>query len=207
MEEKQCFEFAGATPSIFDPSTKLPYKEDSLIRPSSPYGAAKAAGEAYCVAYHRSYGLDTRIARIYNVYGEGVDRFIVFDFIQKLLNKPSQLEILGTGHQIRDFLHIDDLVDGLMLIASKGSPGEDYNLASGQEVKIIELAKKIAVLTGQADISILPTGQSWPGDILAWYADISKIERLGFKVKTDLESGLRKTIAWILSKKAETVLR
>jgi UDP-glucose 4-epimerase len=186
-----------STASVFDVDNKLPVSEKSYVKPSSPYGAAKVAGEAYCFAYHRCYGIDVRIARMFSVYGMGMDRFAIFDFIRKIHDDNKELILLGDGEQIRDYLYIDDAINGLIMIATEGSPGEDYNLASGQQVVLYDLAEKIAFMMGFKNIKITVTGVSSPGDVPRWYANINKIKNLGFKANISLDSGLKKTINWM----------
>lgn len=186
-----------STGSIFDPSNTLPLSEKSLIKPTSPYSAVRVAGEAFCVAYHRSYGLKTKIARLFSVYGEGMSQFAIHDLVRKIQKNSRELVVLGDGQQIRDYLYIEDAARGLVTIAEAGIPGEDYNLASGVPVRLLDLARKIADLMGYPDINIRPSGQSYPGDVPQWYADVSKIRQIGFEPEMPLEEGLKKTIAWL----------
>lgn len=180
--------------SVFDQSGELPFSERSAMRAVSPYAAAKLAGEAYCFAYHRSYGLDTRVARLFSVYGPEMRRLAIHDIIRKIQRNPAQVEILGDGKQIRDYLHVRDAARGLFLIATAGTPGDDYNLATGVPITLLELTQTIARLMGHDSIRITTTGTSFPGDTSRWYADISKIRKLGFEPGTPLEAGLRETI-------------
>jgi UDP-glucose 4-epimerase len=186
-----------STASIFDPSNDLPLAEQAWVRPSSPYGAAKVAGEAYCFAYHRSFGVDARVVRLFSVYGPGLARMAVHDLIRKVQANPAHVELLGDGRQLRDYLFVDDAIAGLRLVAERGVPGEDYNVASGEPVKVIDLAQCIARLMGRPDLAIVPTGTSFPGDTARWYADTSKARALGFAPSVPLEEGLRRTIAWL----------
>ena len=188
-----------STVSIFDSSGALPASERSFVKPISPYAAAKVAGEAYCSAYHKCYGLDVRVARMFSVYGTGMTRFAIYDIIQKIRKNHSEIEVLGDGKQIRDYLYIDDAIEGLVTIATAGQPGEDYNLASGIPVKISELTKTIASLMGYPHIKINFTGSSFAGDVPKWYADIHKIKKIGFCPKMSLEAGLKKTIKRMLA--------
>ena len=89
---------------------------------------------------------------------------------------------------------------GLVLIAEAGQPGEDYNLASGVPIKLYNLAKNIANFMGYPDIKICPTGKSFPGDVPRWYADISKIRKIGFTQKIFLNEGLKNTINWLMDR-------
>lgn len=186
-----------STGSVFDPSNHQPVNEKSLMRPSSPYAAAKLAGEAYCIAYARSYGLDTRIARLFSVYGIGMRRFIIHDLVKKILSQPRELLIKGDGQQVRDYLYIDDVVTALILIASRGQTGNDYNVASGQPVKILDLASKITQLMEHPETRIIPSGSRHPEEVPVWFADISKIGKIGFTPSVSFEEGLKKTVTWL----------
>jgi UDP-glucose 4-epimerase len=124
-------------------------------------------------------------------------RFAIHDLIQKIRRNPAELEVLGDGTQVRDYLYIDDAVRGLVAVATRGAAGEDYNVASGVPVRLIDLAQTIAALMGFPGIRIVPTGRSFPGDTPRWYADVSKVRGLGFRPSVPLDEGLRRTIAWM----------
>ena len=188
----------ASTASVFSADNPLPWVETGLSRPMSPYAAGKLAGEAYCYAYHRCYGVDVRVARLFNVYGIGMTRFVIHDLIRKVRADSGRLEILGDGNQVRDFLYVEDAVRGLETIAARGKPGEDYNLASGVPVRLLDVARTVATLMGHPGIRLAPTGRSFPGDTPRWYADISKIRELGFEPRISLEEGVRRTIEWLL---------
>jgi UDP-glucose 4-epimerase len=188
-----------STASIFDPSNALPLQERAFPRPTSPYAAGKLGGEAYCHAYHRSYGLDVRIARLFSVYGIGMFRFAIHDIVRKIQQNHHELSIFGDGTQVRDYLFIDDAVRGLEIVATQGAPGEEYNVASGQPVRLLDLARTIAEMMGYPDIVVRPTGRSFAGDTPRWYADITKVRSLGFEPRVDLKTGLQRTIAWLLA--------
>ncbi len=204
--QAKCRVIFPSTASIFDASNQLPLSERAFPRPTSPYAAGKLGGEAYCHAYHRSYGLDVRIARLFSVYGAGMYRFAIHDIIRKVQANPSEIQILGDGTQIRDYLYIDDAVRGLELIATEAQPGEEYNLASGIPVRLLDLTRTIAELMGHPDIRIAPTGRSFPGDTHRWFADISKIRALGFEPSVDLRSGLQRTIAWLMATESKVAV-
>jgi UDP-glucose 4-epimerase len=186
-----------STASVFDSMNELPLHETAYVKPTSPYAAGKAAGEAYCAAYHRSYDIDVRVARMFSVYGVGMKRFVIHDLIHKIQLDPQHIEIRGDGEQIRDYLYIDDVVRGLVYIAEHGEAGQDYNLASGVPVRLLDLAQRIAVLMGYPKIEIVPTGEPSPGDVPKWYADVSKIRRIGFNPKVSFEEGLLRTIRYL----------
>jgi UDP-glucose 4-epimerase len=193
-----------STASVFDPGAPMPLSETSPKLPSSPYGAAKLAGEAYCVAYHRAFGVDARIARMFSVYGPRMNRLAIHDIVRKLEADPARVEILGDGLQVRDYLHVRDAARGLIIIASRGKPGQDYNLASGIPVTLLELTRRIARLMSCESVRIEPTGESFSGDTPRWYASLDKIRAIGFEPSIDLDTGLAETISAILSRPALT---
>jgi len=192
----KCFLFTS-TVSVLDPANSLPLSETAVCGPSAPYAAAKMAGEAYCKAYFRSYGVPARVARLFNVYGPGLRKLVVYDLICKLLNDGTKLEILGDGSQIRDFLFVDDVTAGLQLISEKGQNGQVYHLGSGQPKTIRQLIDTLIRQLGLSEIEIISAAKSWKGDMPMWYADISKVKELGFKQKHDLSEGITRTIEWI----------
>jgi nucleoside-diphosphate-sugar epimerase len=180
--------------SVFDTNNDMPLTELSKIKSTSPYGAAKAAAENYCYAYHRTYGLDTRIARIFNTYGKGCERLFIYDMINKLNNAEKEIMMFGTGEQIRDYVYVDDLVEALYLIWKNGKEGEDYNVCSGKPVKLIDIVLNIRKHLIKENINILVEGKKQTGDIEKWYGDNSKIKSLGFIPKTDIENGLSRIL-------------
>ena len=189
-----------STASIFDSSNTLPLSERAFPRPTSPYAAGKLGGEAYCHAYHRSYGLDVRIARLFSVYGVGMFRFAIHDIVRKIQENHEEVSIFGDGNQVRDYLFIEDAVRGLTMVGFDGSAGEEYNVASGNPVRLLDLTRTIAEIMGYPNIRIRPTGKSFAGDTARWYADISKVRALGFEPSIDLRAGLERTIAWLLTR-------
>lgn len=175
----------------------------------SPYSISKIIGEFYSIYFHRQHGLPTVRARFQNVYGprevlgagiwRGVPatvwRNVTPTFIYKAL-KGLPLPVENRGIASRDFIYIDDIVEGLIRCALDGKPGEVYNLASGRETSILELAQTINRLTGNsAGITFLPP-RPWDHSGNR-FGDPAKAEaELRFKALTDLEQGLIQTIAW-----------
>ncbi len=188
--------FASSS-ATYDPRSPLPHSERSPKRPISPYGAAKLACEGYCFVYHDCYGLDVRIVRLFNVYGPGMVRFAIHDFFHKIRKADETFDVLGDGQQLRDFLYLDDAINGFLTVAEHGEPGEDYNVASGEPTRIIDLAKQMARLMDRPDLTLKTTGTSFLGDVREWYADISKISSIGFEPRTTLDDGLHSTIDWL----------
>ncbi|OGW37014.1 MAG: NAD-dependent dehydratase [Nitrospirae bacterium RBG_13_39_12] len=174
------------------------------IGPRSCYDEGKRFAEALLVAYHKQYGLDVKIPRIFNshgprlredgLYGRAMSRFIM----QALANKP--ITVYGDGKQTRSFCYITDTVTGLMLLTiSDDAKGEAVNVGSAQEVTILELAKKIKEMTQcSSSLTFQPLPQDDPRRRCP---DTDKLEKLmGWKPKIPFEEGLKRTITWFSSK-------
>ena len=189
---------------VFDLSNPLPFKEEGLFRPASPYGAAKLAGEGYCFAYHRSYGLDARVARITNVYGPGMRRFVIADLVMKMRANRREITIIGDGSQVRDYLYVDDAVEALLAVARRGRAGADYNVGSGRPVQLIEVLREIAEIIGCPDIRVHTT-KPMIGDVARMYVETEKLLSIGFRAAVPFRMGLRRTVESLLHSDLETI--
>jgi UDP-glucose 4-epimerase len=186
--------------AVYGQPELFPITEEALVNPISPYGASKAGAELTARMFTRVFGAPVVIARIFNTYGPRMARFVVLDFLRKLQRDPSVLEILGNGEQVRDFTYVSDTVQGLMLLAERGCPGEAYNLSSGHSTSVTAVAHALITALGLAGRTrITCTGSSWPGDAQRWEVTIDKLGRLGYAPHVDLENGLIKTIEWFLA--------
>jgi nucleoside-diphosphate-sugar epimerase len=175
----------------------------------SPYQISKVVGEFYSVYFHNRNGLPTVRARFQNVYGPGeilgagrwrgtpatVWRNVTPTFIYRAL-KGLPLELDNEGRASRDFIYVGDIVAGLLACADRGKPGDVYNLASGVETTIRELADQIVELTESESAIELRPARDWDRSGHR-YGSPEKAEReLGFRAPTPLGEGLRQTIDW-----------
>ncbi|MCG7852799.1 MAG: NAD-dependent epimerase/dehydratase family protein [Methanosarcinaceae archaeon] len=186
-------------------------KEDGPISldMDSPYSISKIVGEFYAVYYNRQHALPTVRARFQNVYGPGevlgagkwrgtpatVWRNVTPTFIYKAL-KRQELPLENGGIASRDFIYVDDIVEGLMICALNGLPGDVYNLASGVETSIKELSEIINRLTDNpTPLKILPK-RDWDSSGMRFGSTEKSREKLSFTAKILLEEGLKRTIEW-----------
>lgn len=160
----------------------------------SPYEEGKRFAESLIAMYVRKYKINAKIVRVFNTYGPGMatgeSRVIAKFLRQALSGKP--LIVQGKGKQKRTFCFMDDLVDGLILVMEKGQSGEVYNLGSDKEISIIKLAKLIIKLTSSK--SLIEWMERPSHDHQARLPSLKKVKKLGWKLRTSLEDGLRKTI-------------
>jgi UDP-glucose 4-epimerase len=186
----------ASSAAVYGNTTKLPTPETYGFNPASCYGLSKVVGEQYCNMYSKQYGLDITIVRFSNVYGPK-GHGVIPDFIDKLSRNPEKLEIIGTGLQSRDFVHISDVVDALILSAvNEDAIGETYNIGFGKTTKIIDLAKMILKILGLSKKTVITTTNvPWQGDINTIWFDITKIKKeLKWQPKISLEDNLKEMI-------------
>ncbi len=175
----------------------------------SPYQISKIIGELYSNYYFKRYGLPVVKARFQNVYGPGevlgagrwrgtpatVWRNVTPTFVYRAL-KRMPLTVEAGGVATRDFIYVEDIVRGLMLCATAGGPGEVYNLASGAETSILELATKINELTDNpAPVEFLPK-RDWDNSGKRFGSTEKARRELGFEARVGLREGLEKTVEW-----------
>ena len=183
----------------------VPFREDELWdgypeETNAPYGVAKKSILVGAQSYRDQYGLNSIFLLPANLYGPR-DNFdletshVIPDLIRKMLESRDRVVLWGDGTPTREFLYVDDCVEGLVLAADRYDGADPVNLGTGQEISIRELAELIAELTGfdgeiEWDTS-MPNGQ--PRRSL----DASRARELfGFEARTPLRTGLERTIAW-----------
>lgn len=174
-----------------------PATEDKAPLPISPYGASKLAGEAYCLGYHGSWGLQTIVLRFANVYGPFSlhKGSVVSKFVKDLIT-DRRIVIHGDGQQTRDFLYVGDLCRAVLLCLESEIGGEVFQVATGIETSILELASLIQELTIQ-EVEVVHDA-ALRGDIVKNYSAISKIQlRTGWRPEVGLRQGLQITWDWL----------
>ena len=186
----------ASSAAVYGNPTKFPTSEDYGFNPFSCYGLSKVVGEEYCQMYMKQYGLDITILRFANVYGSRCHG-VISDFIDKLRNNPLKLEIIGTGLQSRDFVHVSDVVNALILAATEEKAiNKTYNVGFGKTTRIIDLAKVILKILNLSDKTIVTTtNASWQGDVNTIWFNIDKIQKdLQWHPQIDLEDNLKEMI-------------
>ncbi len=209
--KKVVYAASGCTLAPHTLEEPAPTVEDGAVsfELDSPYQISKVVGEFYSVYYHRQHALPTVRARFQNVYGPGeilgagqwrgtpatVWRNVTPTFVYRALKQlPLALENGGAG--TRDFIYVDDIVRGLLLCATAGKAGDVYNLASGVETSILDLATLVNQLTSNpAALEILP-GRDWDRSGRRLGSTEKARRVLGFEAQVPLRDGLSRTIEW-----------
>ena len=175
----------------------------------SPYQISKIIGELYANYYNARHGLPVVKARFQNVYGPGevlgagewrgtvntVWRNVTPTFIYKALHREA-LPVENGGVATRDFIYVDDIVSGLLACATSGEAGGVYNLASGEETSILELAELVNELTGNPTAIALTPARDWDHSGQRFGSTDKARAELGFTCEVGLRDGLERTVAW-----------
>ena len=191
----------ASTSEVYGDPQVHPQTEDywghvNPVGPRGVYDEAKRFAEAMTMAYHRSHGVDVRIVRIFNTFGDRMrplDGRVVSNFlVQALAGKP--LTVYGEGQQTRSFCYVDDEVRGLLALLDSDYVGP-VNIGNPNEFTVLELAQKVLEVTGSTSEIVyepLPVD-----DPTQRQPDITLAKKvLGWEPRIPLEDGLRKTAAW-----------
>ncbi len=194
--------FASSS-SIYGEPEDIPVDENAPMRPVSVYGASKAACENLIHAYSKLYGLKAVILRYANVIGPRLRHGVVWDFINKLLRNPTELEILGDGKQIRSYIYIDDAVEATVIAWRRTCTSyEVYNVASEDWITVDEVADEVIKAMGLSDVKKvykpLLHGVGWLGDVKKVALKIKKLQELGFNPTLNSKEAVRNTVKKLL---------
>lgn len=190
----------ASSPEVYGNPRYVPMDEEHPLHPRSTYSVTKLAAEKHCLSLFEWYGYPVAVIRNFNTYGENQNLWAYAGVITSFINnalRGKPLAIHGDGTQTRDFLYVKDNVRAYSLLIDKVHKlkGEVFNIGTGKQTSINELANMIIKLTN-SNSKIVHT-KARPGDLSALCADYSKIkEKLGWEPKFTLSEGLKRTISW-----------
>jgi len=209
-EKKERFRFHHiSTDEVFGdlPFDSGIFTEETPYAPSSPYSASKAASDHLVRAWHETYGLPVVLSNCSNNYGPHhfPEKLIPLVILNALDEKP--LPVYGAGANVRDWLFVEDHARALELIATRGVPGESYNVGGRSERTNLDVVETICRVldekrpraNGQSYKALISFVTDRPGHDRRYAIDASKIEReLGWKPSVTFEEGLARTVDWYL---------
>jgi nucleoside-diphosphate-sugar epimerase len=187
----------ASSSSVYGDTDVLPMVEDSLLRPLSPYGVTKLAGEHLCNLYWKNFGVPVVSLRYFTVYGPRQRPDMAFHKFIKAILKDKEIEIYGDGEQTRDFTYIDDVVEASVSAVS-ATEGEIFNIGRGTRLALKDTVKILQeIMKKEVRVKYIPVQK---GDVRHTVADITKARKfLKYDPKVGLESGLAKEIEWLSS--------
>ena len=177
------------------------FNEKSILKPSNPYSASKAAADHLVSSYARTYGAKCIITRCTNNFGP-------FQFPEKLIpktiiraEKNLKVPLYGDGNQIRSWIYVLDHVSAIESLITKGEPGEIYNITSWNEMSNKIIVGKILSIMGKSNDLIEYVGDR-PGHDKRYSIDSSKIQNeIGWKPAYDFDNAIKQTVDWYLKNK------
>lgn len=189
-----------STSEVYGTAITVPMSESHPLQAQSPYAASKASADMLALAYHRSFGLDVCVIRPFNTYGpRQSSRAVIPTIITQALSAPS----IKLGHlsPIRDYTFVSDTVDAFLRVGeAQGIAGEIFNIGSGQEVAVRDLAARIQAILGTNLPIVVDTARERPeaSEVDRLCADITHARsRLAWVPQVTLDHGLRRTTEWI----------
>tara|TARA_B100001540_G_scaffold31430_1_gene27399 strand:- start:11776 stop:12765 length:990 start_codon:yes stop_codon:yes gene_type:complete len=187
-----------STDEVFGSLSQGSADEQSKFNPSSPYAATKAAAELLINSYFTTYGSDVLITRCTNNFGP---RQFVEKLIPKIIilaNQNLKIPIYGEGKNIRDWIFVDNHCDAVEMALFKGKSGESYNISADNEIDNITIVKKILKIMDKSE-DLIEFVEDRPGHDFRYSMSSKKIsDELNWKITTNFDEGLQKTIEWYL---------
>ncbi len=183
--------------AVYGNPQKLPIKENSEIKPLSPYGFHKKMAEDLCLEYSQCFGLKTLSLRIFSAYGDGQKKMLLWDLHQKIINSNGHVNLFGSGIESRDYIHVNDILQQIILAINNADfRGEAINVGNGKEIKVKEIVDIYKAYHSKA-FEFSFNGENRPGDPLNWCADISKMKEWGYIQTVNIEQGVMDYINWV----------
>jgi UDP-glucuronate 4-epimerase len=192
--------FVFASSSSVYGDVAVPFREDAEMRPLSPYGATKAAGELFCRNYHHLYGISCNALRFFTVYGARQRPDMAIHKFTALIDKGQPIPFYGDGSTRRDYTYYTDIIDGVVAAIDRDLGFEVFNLGESRTTDLSKLVRLIEENLGKK--ALLTKMSMQPGDMTDTCADVSKAKRmLNFAPSVPAEAGIRQFVAWYKTRK------
>lgn len=175
--------------------------EDARLTPFSPYGHHKLMMESLCRSYGDTYGLRAVVARLFSVYGDGLTKQLLWDACAQLEAGVGSLSLGGTGRELRDWVHVDDIAAVLATLdAQAATTVPVFNVASGRGTPVSGIADALVSAwrkaRGGPAIGVTFTGRSRPGDPFSLVADVGALAGIGARCEHEVATGIAAYVAW-----------
>lgn len=192
--------------AVYGEPVRNPVSENVGIAPLSAYGRRKQACEVAGLRFADRHGLDIRIARVFNAYGPGQRRQLLWDLCQQAARAPDgSVELFGDGTQQRDFIHVQDVADAVWRIAGVADGDRRiWNVGTGQAWSVRQVAEHVSRRWPSA-LTVSFTGRSRAPETSRIYADVTRLHRLGYDPRWMLPDGLDQYVDWFLAQQSVAV--
>ena len=192
--------------AVYGEPSRNPVGEQDSIAPLSAYGRRKQACEVAGLRFAERHGLQVRIARVFNAYGPGQRRQLLWDLCQRAARATDgMVELFGDGSEERDFVHVQDVADAVWRIAGiTDTDRRFWNVGTGQAWSVRQVAEQVSRRWPSA-LGLRFTGRSRARETSRIYADVSCLRRLGFAPGWTLPAGLDQYVDWFLAQQSIAV--
>jgi UDP-glucose 4-epimerase len=192
--------FISSGGTVYGPVAQTPIPETAATDPVSAYGISKLATEKYIQLYYHLYGLDYRILRLANPYGQFQSpnrrQGVIAALIERVM-RGQDLEIWGSGDVVRDFVHVDDVIDAIIAVTDYNGPRKLFNVGSGIGRSISDVVDDVIGVMEAPEVRVVHR-PGRPADVPVSVLDISLIrQEIGWTPRTDWVTGLQETAKWI----------
>lgn len=171
--------------------------ESAVLDPYSPYGAHKLAAEALCQSAVKNFGVDAIIIRPFSIFGVGLRKQLLWDVARKLSDKPSVLELGGSGNEMRDWLPVEGLTGILAALAERDIPsGSVYNAGTGSATSVRQIVTWLASAIGAENVELNFSGVARAGDPEHLIADTGRLSALGILPQPDVRAAVTEYAEW-----------
>ena len=200
--------FASSS-TVYGEASIMPTPENyGPYMPISSYGASKMSNEGFITAYSHYYGIRGTIFRFANIVGKNSTHGVIYDFINKLMKNPDELEILGDGTQRKSYMHVTDCVDSMIYIHEKFDKTDIINLGNRDTTSVKTIADYVVKRMGLKNVKYNYTGgiggRGWKGDIKITHLAIDKLLSMGWKSKytsdESVDTAVQETIEQLKSR-------
>lgn len=191
-----CKYISMSSAAVYGNPEHLPVSETDKQNPVSPYGIHKQIAEQICCEFSRFWSVKTCCIRIFSAYGPRLTKQLLWDISQKAVQNE-RVELFGTGNETRDFIYATDVVEVIDTIIRKSHfNGDIVNAANGQQVSIADIAH-VMVKALNVNKEIIFNQITRKGDPLNWEADVTRLLAMGYRPKTDIETGINNYVSWL----------
>mgnify|MGYP001409115113 CR=1 FL=1 len=192
----------ASSATVYGEPNLFPTPEHAESTQTSLYGASKKSCESFIEAYSHYGYFKSSLFRFVSWTGEGYSHGVIYDFVNKLLNNPSKLEILGDGKQIKSYLDVKDGLNGVFSISEKQvEQTASFNLGHDETMNVVKLADIVCDEMNLNNTEYIFEGgkRGWIGDSPLVHLSIEKAKQLGWQPKISIEKSIRKTVRYLLS--------
>ncbi|MFA6275877.1 MAG: NAD(P)-dependent oxidoreductase [Pedobacter sp.] len=182
-----------SSPAVQGDLGKVAIKEDMVSMPVSPYGFHKKIAEELCYSYYKNFNISVGIVRYFSIYGEGLQKQLLYDACKKIQNSSGDVTFFGTGKETRDWIHVSDAAALLYSFAIQLDGFQIINGGSGTSIEIKHVIHELCKHFNKP-LNVIFNGSTKEGDPIHFWAEVSKASALGWQPKVDIKAGLKRYV-------------